>query len=93
LVSVHLESWVSAVGIACGYGLDDRGFLVRVPVISRIFSSPCHPDGLWDPPSLLSSVYRGVKRLRRETNHSPQASAEVKKTWIYTSAPTYALMA
>jgi hypothetical protein len=44
-----------AVGIATGYGLDDRRVEVRVPVGSRIFSSPRRPDRLWDPPSLLFS--------------------------------------
>jgi hypothetical protein len=34
----------SVVGIATGYGLDDRGVGVRVPVESIIFSSPRHPD-------------------------------------------------
>jgi hypothetical protein len=34
----------SAVGITTGYRLDDRGVGVRVPVGSRIFSSPCRPD-------------------------------------------------
>jgi hypothetical protein len=29
----------------------------------------------------------------READHSPPASAEVKKMWIYTSTPTYAFMA
>jgi hypothetical protein len=38
---------------ATGYGLDDRGVVVRVPVGSRIFSSPRWPDRLWSPPSLL----------------------------------------
>jgi hypothetical protein len=33
----------SLVGIATGYGLDDRGFGVRVPVGSRIFSSSHRP--------------------------------------------------
>jgi hypothetical protein len=36
----------SAVGIASGYGLDNRGVGVRVPVGSRIFSSPRRPDRL-----------------------------------------------
>jgi hypothetical protein len=35
-----------AVGIAVGYGLDDRGVGVLVPLGSRIFSSPCCPDRL-----------------------------------------------
>jgi hypothetical protein len=35
----------------------------------------------------------GVKRLVLEPYHSPPASAEVKKMWIYTSTPLYAFMA
>jgi hypothetical protein len=42
----------SAVGIATGHGLDDRG--------PRIFTSPCRPDWLWIPPSLLADGYRGL---------------------------------
>jgi hypothetical protein len=45
----------SAVGIATGYGLDDREVGVRVPVGSRISPSPHRPDRLWGPPSLLSN--------------------------------------
>jgi hypothetical protein len=30
----------------------------------------------------------GVKRQGREADHSPPASAEVKKMWIYTSTPS-----
>jgi hypothetical protein len=40
----------SEVGIATGYRLDNRGVGVRVPVESRIFSSPRRPDRLWGPP-------------------------------------------
>jgi hypothetical protein len=36
----------SVVGIATSYGLDDRGVGIRVPVGSRIFSSPDRPDRL-----------------------------------------------
>jgi hypothetical protein len=70
----------SVDGIATGYGLDDREVGVPVPVESRIFSSPIH----WVP---------GVKRARREADHSPPASAEVKIMWIYTSTPPYAFVA
>jgi hypothetical protein len=49
-----------SVGIATGYGLDDRGVGVRVPLGSRIFSSPRRPDRLWGPPHLLSNWYRGL---------------------------------
>jgi hypothetical protein len=48
----------SVVGITTGYGLDDWGVGVRVPVGSRIFSSPRLPDRLWGPPNLLSNGYR-----------------------------------
>jgi hypothetical protein len=36
----------NVVGIATSYGFDDRGVRVRVPVVSRIFSSPRRPDRL-----------------------------------------------
>jgi hypothetical protein len=49
----------SAVGIATGYGQDDRGVGVRVPVGSRIFSFPLSPCRFWGLPSLLSNGYRG----------------------------------
>jgi hypothetical protein len=35
----------------------------------------------------------GAKRHGRDANHSPPTSAEVKKTWVYTSTPLYAFMA
>jgi hypothetical protein len=50
----------SAVCIATGYGLDDQEVKVRVPVRATIFTSPCCPDRLWSPPSLLSKGYRGL---------------------------------
>jgi hypothetical protein len=55
LRTVHRKLWCrdSSVGIATTYGLDDRGVGFRVPVGSRIFSSPRRPDRLWGPPSLL----------------------------------------
>jgi hypothetical protein len=45
----------STVGIVIGYGLDDRGVGVQIPVGSRIFTSPCHPYKILSPPSLLSN--------------------------------------
>jgi hypothetical protein len=46
-------------GIATGYGLDDQGVGVRVPVGARILSSSC-PDRLWGPPSFLCNGYWGL---------------------------------
>jgi hypothetical protein len=37
--------------------------------------------------------FPGVMRQGREADHSPPTSAEVKKTWIYTSTPPYVFMA
>jgi hypothetical protein len=66
------------LGIAAGYGLDDRGVGVRVPVGSRIFSTssrpalgPTQPPIQWVPGALSPSV----KRPGREADHSPPASA------------------
>jgi hypothetical protein len=50
----------SVVGVGTGYGLDDRGFVVRVPIVSRIFSSPQGPDLPWGPPSPLTKGYQWI---------------------------------
>jgi hypothetical protein len=47
----------STVGIATSYWLDDRVVGVRVPVGSRIFTSPCRSERLWRPPNLLYKEY------------------------------------
>jgi hypothetical protein len=84
------------VGIETSYGSADRGVGVRVPVGSRIFSKlsrpalrSTQPPIQWVPGALIP----GVKRPGREAHHSPPASAEVKKMWIYTFTPPYGFMA
>jgi hypothetical protein len=82
----------SSVGIATGYRLDDRGFGVRVPVESRIFSSPRRPDRFWGPPSLLPNGYRGlfprgVKRPGREADHSPTRVRDQETVNLYRHFP------
>jgi hypothetical protein len=69
-------SLVSSVGIATGYGLDDREDVFRVPVESRIFSSESRPDRLWGPPNLLSNRYWGLFRRDKaaETRSWPLTS-------------------
>jgi hypothetical protein len=39
------------------------------------------------------ALFPGVKRPKREADHSPQTSAVMKKMWIYTSTTPYAFMA
>jgi hypothetical protein len=46
--------------IATGYGMDDQGVVVRVPIASRIFSSQRLPDRFWGLPGLLSNRYGGL---------------------------------
>jgi hypothetical protein len=50
---------------------------------------PTRPPIQWVP----GAFSLGVKRQGREADHSPSASAEVKKRWIYTSIPQYTFMA
>jgi hypothetical protein len=87
----------SAVGIATGYGLDGRGVGVRVPVGSIIFffhvvqtGSGTHPASY---PMGTGVIFPGVKRSVREADHSAPTSAEIKKTWSYTSIPPYVFIA
>jgi hypothetical protein len=73
------------------YGLDDRKVGVRAPVGSRIFTSPYPPDPTSYPRGIGGGG--GLKRPRSEPDHSPPTSAEVKKTWMYTSTHPYVFMA
>jgi hypothetical protein len=80
----------SLVGIATGYGLDDRVVGVRVPVGSRIFSTSSGPAlGSTQPPIewVPGPLSPGIKRPGSEADHSPPTSAELNKIWIYTSTP------
>jgi hypothetical protein len=83
--------------MATGYGLGDGEVAVRVPVGSKIFSSPGHPDRFWGPPSLLSNGYQEAflleaKRPGLEADHSFPTSEKIKEMWIYTSALLYVFM-
>jgi hypothetical protein len=82
----------SSVGIALGYGLDDRGSRVRFPArlgifhftsASRTALEPTQPPIQW----VSGALSLGVKRPGREADHSPPSSAEVKNAWSYTSTP------
>jgi hypothetical protein len=78
-VQITCQVWSrnSVVGIATGYGLDDRGVGVRVPVGSRIFSSPRRPHRLLGQPNLLSNGYRSL---------FPQGFS---KLWRYNYCPNF----
>jgi hypothetical protein len=59
--------------------------VVQIPAGKKYFFLPKNPYRLWGPPSLLMNGYRrsvtGVKRPRREADHSPPSRAEVKNEW------------
>jgi hypothetical protein len=59
-VYVYVYAFMHIVGIETSYGLDDRGFGVRVTVGSGIFSTQRRPNRLWSTPNLLSNGYRGL---------------------------------
>jgi hypothetical protein len=82
----------SSVGIALGYGLDDRGSSVRFPAGAGNFSLHHRVlNGSGTHPASYSmgnrGFFLGVKQPGREADHSPSSSAEVKNAWSYTSIP------
>jgi hypothetical protein len=77
------ESQDIAIGIATGYGLEDREFRVRVPIWSGIFfSTSSRPVlGFTQPPIqwVAGALSSGINRPEREAVHSSSPSAKVKK--------------
>jgi hypothetical protein len=89
---ITLRSRDSVVSIATGYGLDNQRGWSSSPrrvknflfsMLSRPAPGPSEPPIQWVPWALSP----GVERPGCEADHSPQASAKVKKMWIYTSTP------
>jgi hypothetical protein len=84
IYSYRRQSRDSSVGTALGYELDDRGSRFRFPVGAENLSlhrrvqngSGAHPASYQWVPGVLSL---GIKRPRREADHSPPSSAEVKE--------------
>jgi hypothetical protein len=85
----NFKSQDSVIGIATGRprGLSwspGRVKYFSFSTSSRPVLGPTQPPIQWIP---------GVKRQEREAEHSPPASAEVKKMWFYTSTSPYAFVA
>jgi hypothetical protein len=59
------------------------------PTSSKTALGPMQPPIQW----VSGALSPGEKLQRREADHSPPASAEVKKIWIYISTTPYAFMA
>jgi hypothetical protein len=88
----------SAVGIATGDGLDDKRSRSSSPgrvknCLSSMSSRPGSGVHATSYPMGTGALSPGVKRPGCESDHSPPTSTEVKKIWIYTPTPPYALMA
>jgi hypothetical protein len=82
----------SSDGIVTGYGLDQQGVGVRVPVAGRIFffSATFTPAlGPIQPPLQWLS---GLKQPGSEVDHSPTTNTELKKTLIHRSTLPYVFM-
>jgi hypothetical protein len=85
--TVLFQSRDSLVGIALGYGLDDRGSRVQFPAragnfslhhripASRMTLVPIQPPIQW----VSGALSLRVKRPEREADHSLPSSAEVKE--------------
>jgi hypothetical protein len=86
----------SAVGTATGCGLSCRGVGPRVPVVTETVYRPCRLVWLQDPTSPCRlgtrTLYRVLKRPRREAQHTPPTGAEVRKTWMSAATPRHAFM-
>jgi hypothetical protein len=84
----------SSVGIALGYGLDDRGFESRQELGNVLFTTasrpalgPTHPPIQW----VIGALSLGVKWPEREAYNSSPPSAEAKNAWSYTSTTSIRL--
>jgi hypothetical protein len=95
ILMINSKAYVSrdsSVGIALGYGLDDRAYRVRLPAGAEDFSlhyrvqngSAAHPASY---PMGTRGFSLGVKRPERETDHSPPSSAEANNEWSCTPTP------
>jgi hypothetical protein len=73
-----IKSCDNSVGIALGYGLDDRGSKVRFPAVAGNFSLHRVQSGSGAHPGTRGSL-PGVKRPGHEAHYSPPSSAELKE--------------
>ena len=87
----------SSVSIVIGYGLENRGIVVRFLAVTRDLCLLGNVrTGSGARTSYLMStgdgaLFPGIKRSGREYHHSTSSSVEVKNAWNYTPTPAYAI--
>jgi hypothetical protein len=85
----HISDWLRAGQTRGCSSSPGGGKNFCLSMLSRPALGPTQSPTQW----VLGAFSPGVKRPGREADHSPPFSAEVKKSWVYTSTPTYAFMA
>jgi hypothetical protein len=65
-----------------------RGKIFHFSITSRQALQPTQPPVQW----VLCAVYMGIKRQRREADHSPPSTAEVKNGRDIPPFPPYVFM-
>jgi hypothetical protein len=88
-------SWDSAVSIATGFRLGDWGQSSCPRRVTNFFHVAQTGSGALPAsyPVGIGGSFQEVDRPGCEADLSSPSSAEVKKTWIYTSTAPYAFMA
>jgi hypothetical protein len=90
LVTFTLHQLLLRGGIATDYVLDESRWGQKCSFLRVIQTgSGVHPASY---AMGTGALYRGGKRPGREAHHSLPTSAEVKKTWVYTSTSPYVFM-
>jgi hypothetical protein len=83
----------SSVDIVTSYGAGEPGLYSRqwkiflLSTVSRTVLGPTQPPIQW----ILGTLFQGVNLPGREDDQPNPATADVKKTWVYT--PPYIFMA
>jgi hypothetical protein len=81
----------SVVGIATGYGIDDCGVGVRVPLGQRTFSTSSIPT-VGPTTAGIGNSFPVGKVSGSEADYSPATSTEVKKIWMHSPIRLHGVM-
>jgi len=95
IFSIHIiQKETGYIALSCG--LDDLGFESRQGLGVFLFttaSGPALGHARLPIQWVRETLSLGIKRPRREGDHSPPSSNEAKNEWSYTSMPQFTFMA